>query len=90
MCIDSIQEWNLIEGELTRLHYYPYMTQFEATDPAGFITLFWSVGNPDIKVVTHNHDVQSLIDNFSSAVLCPPPARFTSPPQTTGSGNRCM
>jgi hypothetical protein len=66
MCVESIDEWNTLLETLSRLDYRPYYTQFDASDSVGFHALLWSIGHPDIKVVTHCHAVQNAIES-----LCP-------------------
>ena len=73
MCVESIDEWNVLAETLIRLDYCPYCTQFDASDPAGFLVLLWSIGHPDVKVITHSNAVQKAIKNYRPTFPSPPP-----------------
>jgi hypothetical protein len=77
VCVESIDEWNLLLETLTRLNYYPYCTQFDACDPAGFLVLLWSIGHPDVKVVTHCSAVQDAIKDLNPTFPYPPLSPFS-------------
>jgi hypothetical protein len=77
LCIESIDEWNVLAETLIRLNYCPYCTQFDASDPDGFLALLWSIGYPDVKVVTHSNAVQNAIKDLRSISPCPPFISFS-------------
>jgi hypothetical protein len=77
MCVNSLDEWSLVVEALTRLNYSPYYTLIDASVPSGFLAMFWSVGYPDVKVVTRDKSIQEEIKNFRPVPFCPPPPLFS-------------
>lgn len=78
MCVESIDEWNVLVETLIRLDYFPYCTQYDASDPAAFLAILWSIGHPDVKVVTHCDAVQDAIKDLIPTFPCPSPLVFYS------------
>jgi len=63
-CIESLENWRILEAALREKGWRLYQWQYAWNEPTGFQATFEKSGKPDVKVVTHNHDVQEAIVKY--------------------------
>jgi hypothetical protein len=65
--IETVEQWEILKKTLKEKGYRLWQMQYSYDEPQGFHAWFWKSGRSDVKVVTHNKDIQNDIICYNSS-----------------------